>query len=107
MKKKNSIIATILAITMFCVIIPLGPTNKKTVNALSPDYEGNVSPLGQVYYFSDTEPAFANVLEYQIGLNVVYDVRPLLTNQELQYMIYRQMESKISVCLFCVSNART
>ena len=88
MKKKNSIIATILAITMFCVIIPLGPTNKKTVNALSPDYiTNNPSPLVQVYYFSDSEPTFDHILDTYIGVNVIYDVHPLLTYAELRFLI--------------------
>ena len=85
MKKKNSIIATILAITMFCVIIPLGPTNKKTVNALSPDYNGQSDTI---YYFNDYYPTVrpSKLEEEYPDYNIIFD-RQQVTAQSFTLLV--------------------
>lgn len=63
-----------------------GATRK--VNALSPDYPKINTPMTNIYYFSDSAPAFSEILDSYIGLNVTYDIQYLLTPQELTYMLY-------------------
>ena len=60
----------------------------KKVNALSADYPKTNTPMTNIYYFSDSAPAFGEIFDSYIGLNVTYDIQYLLTPQELTYMLY-------------------
>ncbi len=44
--------------------------------------------MTNIYYFSDSAPAFGEIFDSYIGLNVTYDIQYLLTPQELTYMLY-------------------
>lgn len=87
-KTKNFFVSVVMAVMMlFSSVVSFGGINKKEANALSPDYPENAG-ISTVYYFSDSTPAFQNIVQGYIGLNVFVDVQPLLTPQELAYMLY-------------------
>lgn len=87
-KIKNFFITIVMAImVLFAGLIPFNGLNEKKANALSPSYAGN-NYVDTIYYFTDSTPTFGEVLDSYVGLNVIYDIHPLITSQELAYMLY-------------------
>ena len=85
---KNFLIVIIT--TVMVVLTGFGSAGgaTKKVNALSADYPKTNTPMTNIYYFSDSSPAFGEIFDSYIGLNVTYDIQYLLTPQELTYMLY-------------------
>lgn len=89
MKTTKNFFIVIIA-TVMVILTGFGSAGGATrkVNALSPDYPKINTPMTNIYYFSDSAPAFSEILDSYIGLNVTYDIQYLLTPQELTYMLY-------------------
>jgi hypothetical protein len=76
--------------TFFCLILAfvmllasitwLGSVSTENADATLQSDESNA----EVYYFSDSEPAFSD----EMTKSVYYDIHPLMTQQELAFLIY-------------------
>lgn len=84
-KTRNFVVALLfLLLTLFPGFMP----KNREAKALSSNYFLHFDS-DNVYYFSDSTPAFKDVYEANNTLvPVTYDIHPLMTNQELAFLLY-------------------
>lgn len=87
---KNKIVVTVIAIIVLITgIFGVGSMQSKNSYALPLDFK-EFSKCDTLYYFSDSSPAFRDMAEGMAGYDyrVFFDVKSLITEQELAYLLY-------------------
>lgn len=84
-RTRNFVVALLFTLlTLFPGFMP----KTREAKALSSDYF-LYSDYNNVYYFSDSTPAFKDIYEANFtSVPITYDIHPLMTNQELAFLLY-------------------